>query len=164
MSVALAGCGTSDGDPTVTDTTIVPQGATAERAEFLAEGDAICAEGQAEAAELARRAQEIQTRSGTVPDDEVFGEAAEVWNDQIALIERFRDRLDDLEPPPGDEARVEEFIVALDDGLEIAREIKSSLDDREEPSSERLQSYATTVARGNTLARAYGFMVCGQTG
>jgi hypothetical protein len=160
----LAACGSSDSEESATDTTTVAAGDAAAREEYLAEGDALCAEGQTEAAELARRAQEIQARSGTAPDEELFEQAADIWNDQVRLVERFRDRLGDLEPPPGDEARVEEFLVALDDGLEIARAIQSSLADGEQPSAEQLQSYAETVQRGNTLARAYGFKVCGQIG
>jgi hypothetical protein len=77
---------------------------------------------------------------------------------------RFRDELDELEAPAGDEAQVEQFIIALDDGLEVAREIQASLADGEEPSRERVESYGDVVNRGNTLARAYGFTVCGATG
>jgi hypothetical protein len=75
----------------------------------------------------------------------------------------LRDKLEALGAPPGDEGRVEQFVVALDDGLEIAREIQATLADGEQPSQERVQSYAEVVVRGNTLARAYGFTVCGAT-
>jgi hypothetical protein len=160
----LAGCGGSGGQESATDTTTTAEGDAATRAEFLAKGDALCAQGQSEAAELARRAQEIQARSGTVPDEELLAQAAAVWDEQIRLVVRFRDQLDELEPPAGDEERVQQFIVALDDGLEIAREIQASLADGEEPSRERVQSYVDIVNRGNTLARAYGFTVCGKTG
>jgi hypothetical protein len=161
--LTLAGCGGSGGE-SATDTTTTAEGDAAARAEFLAKGDVLCAQGQSEAADLARRAQEIQARSGTIPDEELLEQAAAVWDDQIQLVVRFRDELDELEAPPGDEERVEQFVVALEDGLEIAREIQASLADGEEPSRERVQSYVDVVNRGNTLARAYGFTVCGKIG
>jgi hypothetical protein len=164
LASALAGCGGSGGEESATDTTTTAEGDAAARAEFLAKGDALCAQGQSEAAELARRAQEIQAQSGTVPDEALLEQAAGVWDDQIQLVVRFRDELDELEAPAGDEAQVEQFIIALDDGLEVAREIQASLADGEEPSRERVESYGDVVNRGNTLARAYGFTVCGATG
>jgi hypothetical protein len=146
----LVGCGTNaEADP------------AASKQEFLAEGDSICADGQFEAADLARRAQEIQAQSGTLSESELLDRASEVWGNQIALIETYRDRFDELDPPEGDEARIEELIASFDDGIAIARDIKAALDDDEEPSPELVQTYAGIVARGNTLARAYGFLVCG---
>jgi hypothetical protein len=146
----LIGCGTSaEADP------------AASKQEFLAEGDSICADGQVEAAELARRAQEIQAQRGSLSNTELFDQAADVWDDQIALIERYRDRFEALDPPEGDEARIEEFIASFDDGINVAGEVKAALDNGEEPRPELLQTYAGIVARGNTLARAYGFQVCG---
>jgi hypothetical protein len=161
----LVGCGGSGGGESATDTeTTTATGAdTAARADFLAKGDALCAQGQAEAADLARRAQEIQGRVGTVSDEVLIEETAVLWDDQIRLIVRLRDELEALGAPPCDEERVEQFIVALDDGLEIAREIQATLADGEQPSRDRIQSYAEVVERGNTLARAYGFTVCGAT-
>jgi hypothetical protein len=160
----LGGCGTSDepeATPTETTTTAPADADATEREAFIAEGDAICAEGQLEAAELRRRAQEIEAQRGTLSDAELVERAAVVWDDQIAVIERYRDRFEDLEPPAGDEARVEEFIASFEDGIDRARDIKSALDDGEAPSPELLQAYFGIVARGNELARAFGFRVCG---
>jgi hypothetical protein len=77
------------------------------------------------------------------------------------VIERYRDRFEDLDPPAGDEARVDEFIATFDDGADKAREIKAALDEGQAPSPELLQAYFGIVARGNELARAFGFRVCG---
>jgi hypothetical protein len=162
LAVALLiGCGASDNETEVAPTTTATTAGADERQEFIAEGDAICADGQVEAAELRRRAQEIEAQRGTLSDAELVERAAEVWDDQIALIERYRDRFRDLDPPPGDEARVEEFVATFDEGIEGARNIKAALDDGEAPSPERLQTYFGIVARGNELARAFGFRVCG---
>jgi hypothetical protein len=164
-SAVLGACGTSDDEPAATPTattTTAPADVDAtEREAFIAEGDAICADGQLEAVELRRRAQEIEAQRGTLTDEELVERAAVVWDDQIALIERYRDRFEDLDPPAGDEARVEEFIATFDDGAERARDIKAALDDGQAPSPELLQTYFGVVARGNELARAFGFRVCG---
>jgi hypothetical protein len=164
-AAVLGACGTSDDEPeatpTATTTTASADVDATEREAFIAEGDAICADGQLEAAELKRRAQEIEAQRGTLTDEELVERAAVVWDDQIALIERYQERFEDLDPPAGDEARVEEFIGTLDDGAERARDIKAALDDGEAPSPELLQTYFGVVARGNELARAFGFRVCG---
>jgi hypothetical protein len=164
-SAVLGACGTSDDEPAATPTattTTAPAGVDAtEREAFIAEGDAICADGQLEAVELRRRAQEIEAQRGTLTDEELVERAAVIWDDQIALIERYGDRFEDLDPPAGDEARVEEFIATFDEGAERARDIKAALDDGRAPSPELLQTYFGVVARGNELARAFGFRVCG---
>jgi hypothetical protein len=116
----------------------------ATREDYLAEGDALCAEAQAEA--------------------ELLRQAADLWDEQIEFAERFRDRFADLESPPGDEARVRVFLESIDDGIGVGREIQDVLADGKEPSSELVQSYGRIAARGNTLAQAYGFQVCGGSG
>jgi hypothetical protein len=165
LAVAVvSGCGSSaDDEPEVTPTTTAsPADADpTEREAFITEGDAICADGQVEAAELRRRAQEIEAQRGTLSDAELVERAADIWDDQIAVIERYRDRFEDLDPPAGDEARVDEFIATFDDGADKAREIKTALDEGQAPSPELLQAYFGIVARGNELARAFGFRVCG---
>src|ERR687892_2331327 len=105
LATVLAGCGGSENEPE----------AAPARQEFIAEGDAICAEGQQEALELRQRAQELEAQRGTVPDEELLDDAAALWNDQIAVIERFRDRFADLDPPAGEEERVEEFVATFDE-------------------------------------------------
>jgi hypothetical protein len=163
----VSACGASDDEqeltPTTTTTTAAPPGDAdpTEREEFIAEGDAICADGQLEAAELGRRAREIEAQRDTLSEAELVERAAEIWDDQIAVIERYRDRFEDLDPPAGDEARVDEFIATFDDGAAKGREIKASLDEGKAPSPELLQAYFGIVARGNELARAFGFRVCG---
>jgi hypothetical protein len=151
LAVTLGGCG-SEGDSEAT------------REDYLAEGDALCAEAQAEAAEFAQRGQEIEGRRDTITDAELLRQAADLWDEQIEFAERFRDRFADLESPPGDEARVRVFLESIDDGIGVGREIQDVLADGKEPSSELVQSYGRIAARGNTLARAYGFQVCGGSG
>ena len=149
VAVILAGCGVGSG--------------SLSKEEYLAKGDAICADGQVEAGELARRAQEIQAQSGTLTDSELVDRASDLWSDQIEVMERYRGRLGDLDPPDGDEAQTDELLASLDEGIETARDIKATLDEDERLSQELVQAYAAIVARGNTLARAYGFQVCGRS-
>jgi hypothetical protein len=149
----LAGCGgsQSEDDP------------AAARQEFITAGDAICADAQLEAADLARRAQELQAQSGTLSESEQLDDAAELWGDQIEFAERFREQLGNLDPPPGDEARIDELLASLDEGIVTARGIKARLDDGESLPPELVQTYARIAERGNALARAYGFQVCGRS-
>lgn len=151
VAVTLGGCG-SGSESEVT------------REDYLAEGDAVCAEAQVESAEFAQRGQEIESRRGTITDEELLQQAADLWDEQIQFAERFRDRFADLDAPPGDEARVRVFLESIDDGIGVGREIQNALADGEEPSGQLVQSYTSIAARGNTLARAYGFQVCGGSG
>ena len=163
LGLTLTSCGSSGSEPDVAGGTTTTGVDVTAHQEFLAEGDAVCAEAQVEAAELARRAQELQARRGTISDSELLESAADVWNDQIELAERFRDRLIDLDAPPEDEVQVDVFLETLDEGIEIARVIKASLDDGKDPPQALVQSYGSVAVRGNTLAQAFGFQVCGRS-
>lgn len=158
----LVGCGSSDGDADVTTQTTTVD--SAEKREFLARGDAICAQAQAEAADLRRRAEEVQSQSDTLGEAEVIDRAEGIWTAQIELIERFRADIAALSAPVGDEATVDEFLQSFEDGIALAKQIESTLAEGEFPPEELVREYGNIVIRGNTLASAYGFSVCGRSG
>jgi hypothetical protein len=164
--VAGTGCGggSSNDSPGSQDTTatIVDQQPT--KAEYIARGDALCADLQVAGGKLLRDAQRLQAQSKDLGKREFLARAAAFWSDQVAFIERFHRRFKALGAPPGDEARVREFIRSLEDGLEIAEEIQRTLADGREVPPATVEDYGRVVERGNTLARAYGFTVCGRTG
>jgi hypothetical protein len=169
VALVFAGCsnrgegGETNAGPrstTATETTVdMPT-----KDEYIAQGDAICADVQAEAAELRRRAQELQAQSDRLPKAEFLERAASFWGEQIRVTETFRGQLAELDPPPGDEERVRRFLESIDDGLAVAREIQATLEDGEEVTTSAVEEYGRTVVRGNTLAQAYGFEICGRTG
>ena len=163
VALFLAGCA---GGGEEAETTAAPAGTTEAqtRDEYIAQADAICTDVQADAAELRRQAQELQAQSRELPEAEFLERAASFWGEQIRVIESFRGRLAELEPPPGDEEQVGQFVESIDDGMAIAREIQATLEGGSDVAASTVEEYGQTVARGNALAQDYGFEVCGRTG
>ena len=170
VAMVLAGCGNGGDETEATEATA---GSTAEaqttvdtatKDEYIAQGDAICADIQADAAELRRQAQELQAQSQELPEAEFIERAASFWGEQILLTASFRDQIAQLDPPPGDEEQVGQFLESIDDGLAIAREIEATLEGGDDIAASTVEEYGQAVVRGNTLAQAYGFEVCGRTG
>jgi hypothetical protein len=91
-----------------------------------------------------------------------FTEAAEIWTDQNAILERFARDFADLGAPEGDRERVRQFLLSLAEGSQLAREIITVLDRGQQPSSDVIQAYFEATPSGNALARGYGFQVCGR--
>jgi hypothetical protein len=163
LVLMIGACGGDDGPGGANTTTGAPTTTDPTRAEYLARGDALCAEVQTEAADLARRAQELEARSEQLPRARLLEKAAGLWAAQIRLIEEFLARLQALGAPPADEEKVEQFIASIEEGLVIAREIRSTLEAGSEAPRSLLVRYGRVVNEGNTLAQAYGFDVCGRT-
>ena len=170
VAVVIAGCGNGGGEA---ETTEAAAGSTTEaqttvdtatKDEYIAQVDAICADVQAEAAELQRQAQELQAQSDALPKAEFLERAASFWGEQIRVTESFREQVAQVDPPAGDEDRVGQFVESIDDGLAIAREIEATLEGGDDIAASTVDEYGQAVVRGNTLAQAYGFEVCGRTG
>jgi hypothetical protein len=163
---SLVGCsGSEEQAKQATDNqaTTTGEGQAPSKPEFIAKGDAICADLQSEQAELQRRAQQLEAESDELSTGEFLRRAASFWDDQIQVMEGFRGDLARLGAPPGDEERVEQFLTSIDDGIAIAREMQTRLEDGQEVLAAQVEEYGQTVRRGNTLAQAYGFEVCGST-
>jgi hypothetical protein len=127
--------------------------------DYLARGDAICADAQAELARLQPKIKQASAASG----DKQTELAAEIWREQITILDNFSSEIKALGAPAGDEERVREFARSLDHGERLGREITGHLEDGEKPPQSLLDEYAQAAYRGNTLAAAYGFKVCGTT-
>jgi hypothetical protein len=150
----LVGCGGDDGSS--------GEGGIADkqptRKEYLARGDAICADAQAELARLQPKIDQARAASG----EEQTRLLEEIWREQIRILDSFSSELKALGAPPGEEERVGEFVRSLDEGERLGREITSHVEDGEEPPRSLIDDYAQAAYRGNALARAYGFKVCGK--
>lgn len=139
---------------------------TAERPskqEYLAAGDAICADLQVEAVGLRRQAQQLEAEAGRLPRAEFLTRAATFWREQIRVMEAFHASMAQLGAPPGDEERVRQLLASLEQGIVVAHEIEETLAGGDDVRPATVEEYGRAVARGNTLARAYGFEVCGRT-
>jgi hypothetical protein len=154
VALVLAGCGGGDGGSS--EEGIADEQPT--KKQYLARGDAICADAQAELARL----QPKIAKARAAPGDEQAELAEEIWRKQLEILDGFSSEIKALGAPAGDEERVDEFVRSLDEGEEQGREILDHVEDGEEPPQELVNDYAQAAYRGNALARAYGFKVCGK--
>lgn len=139
----IAGCGSSDDS---TDT--VEETVTLTKAEFIKQGDQICkrAEGEAQA-EAEEYAEENGFALESASDEQLEEAVVEVL---VPALNRQIEELDALGAPEGEEERVEEIIVALEDG---AAEIE------DDPS---LTFKGDPLNEATRLAGDYGFEACGE--
>jgi hypothetical protein len=167
-ALLFVGCGGSESDEAEPTTGTQPGATTGEaqppsKQEYIAQGDVICAHIQTGAARLAQQAEDLQAQNDELPKEEFLANAAQFWQGQIRLTEGFLERFERLGSPSGDEAQVEQFLTSIEDGIAKAREIQETLAGGEEVPEALVEEYGQTVVRGNELARAYGFQVCGQS-
>jgi hypothetical protein len=134
-----AGCGGGDGggDQTAAE--------PLSKAEYIAQGDQICAEGTLKITEEAQKA-----LSGTPSSEDAQQFVQDV------LVPTFRELADDLRalpPPPGDEQTTAAIYDALEEGLDaLAADPAVFL----EPHT------GGVFDQANRLAQAYGFKQCGE--
>ena len=141
LAALVAGCG--GGDDTTDSAT-----ATLTKTEFIKQGDAICKEANEEnEAEAEEYAEENGFTLEKASKDELEEAVAAVL---VPSLEQQAEELDALGAPEGDEDKVEEIVVALEDAT---GEIE------EDPS---LIFEGKSLAKPNKLAKAYGFKVCGE--
>jgi hypothetical protein len=162
LALILAGCGGGDEGNRSSDPAGRSKTASGERLtknEFLARGDSICADAQAELALIQKRVDKARS----MPPSEQGAEVEAIWRRQLEIARRYRARFSALQPPEADDARMREFMRTLNEGIKLSRQIIEYLDDREEPPREMLEEYGKVVYRGNALAQAYGFTVCGRS-
>lgn len=141
LAALVAGCG--GGDETTDSATV-----TLTKTEFIKQGDAICKEANEEnETEAEEFAEENGFTLEKASKDQLEEAVAEVL---VPSLERQAEELDALGAPEGDEDKVEEIVVALEDAT-------GEIDD--DPS---LVFEEKTLEKPNQLAEAYGFKVCGQ--
>jgi hypothetical protein len=155
LIVVLAGCGGGGG---ASSTGVADEQPT--KQEYLARGDAICADAQAD---LARLQPKIDAASTAESEDEQAKLIGQVWREQLRILESFGGRIKALGAPRGDEEQVREFVRSLDEAKALGDKVVARLEDGKDPPQDLIEDYARTAYRGNELARAYGFKVCGRT-
>lgn len=132
MAVLVIGCGGSSDDssgPTKDD--------------YIAQADKICEDGNAEI-------QAIGTKLGANASKADTLDAVE--NDLIPAIEARTKTLEALERPSADEAELEAYYQALDDGVSTIADDPKMV----------FSSQADPFAASDKLAGEYGFKTCGQ--
>ncbi|HET8955489.1 MAG TPA: hypothetical protein VFN18_07515 [Solirubrobacterales bacterium] len=141
LAVLVAGCG--GGDETTDSATV-----TLTKTEFIKQGDTICKEAnEANETEAEEFAEENGFTLEKASKDQLEEAVAEVL---VPSLNQQAEELDALGAPEGDEDKVEEIVVALEDAT-------GEIED--DPS---LVFEEKTLEKPNQLAEAYGFKVCGQ--
>jgi hypothetical protein len=161
-SVALAACG---GDPGGADESAPPQTTTGLSAtEYVQRADALCERVAVDVEELDAQGRLQSILSGTGADDEKMSQAADVLEEQLALISEFRVDVEALGKPAVNSedveqisARSREAEVALEDAIDALRA------GNEVEATEALQTYAERSQESAEIAQAseLGFEACG---
>jgi hypothetical protein len=154
LIVAVAGCGGGEAAPSG----VADEQPT--KTEYLARGDAICSDAQAD---LARLQPKINAAADARSEAEQAKLIGQIWREQLRILENFGSQIKALGAPSGDEERVREFVRSLDEAKALGDKVVARLEAGKEPPQDLIEGYARTAYRGNELARAYGFKVCGRT-
>jgi hypothetical protein len=144
VALVVAGCG--DSDDSTTDS-----GASLTKAEFVKQGNAVCAKGNKEIEEgFEEFSEEKNLRQNKEPSKAVLTEASETI--LIPAVSSQIDELRALGTPEGDEGEVDQLLTNAEEVLEEGEEDPVSL-------TEEGSGGFTDV---NKEARAYGLTVCGE--
>ena len=148
IAVLAAGCGSSDDS-----TTGGSDEGSLSKAEFVKQGNQICAQGSKDInVEFEEFTQENGISETKAPAKDVQEEAVEEI--LIPSIGRQIDEVKALGTPEGDEGEVEALIVAEEEVLEEAEEDPIAL----------LEGGSAKEKEANKLASAYGLTACGSEG
>ena len=127
--------------------------ATPTRAEFIRQGDAVCAQAQQELRPVLARAQS----GGDV------GVLMGIWEDQVKIHKQFVADMKAIGTPSGDEV-ARKLIASLEYGLELADDVQDALDDGDAAAiATALPAYLNLTATLNSRLVTYGFRRCGAT-
>jgi len=145
ISMIVAGCGSSD------DSTDSTSSSSLTKAEFLKQGNAICAKGEKELnEEFEEFAEEENLSENKQPTEAQLTKATEEVF--LPIIKGQVEGIRDLGAPSGEEEQVEEVVTAAEEALEKGEEDPASLaNEKEDP-----------FAEANKLANDYGLTKCGE--
>ena len=133
--------------------------ATPTRAEFISQGDAVCAQTQQELRAVLARAQSARSMPQGADVNVLMG----IWEDQVDLHKEFVADMKAIGTPVGDEV-ADGLIASLDYGLDLAEDVQDALDDRDAAAiATALPAYLNLTATLNMRLVAYGFRRCGAT-
>lgn len=144
--LALAGCGSGGStESTSTESTSSPT-----RAEFVKQGNAICAKGEKEVAAGVEKFAKEKNFSEKKPPT---GAQMEALAEEVLLptVRRQLDEIRALGIPSGDEKEVEAIFAAVEQGIEKTEEDPSAF----------AEGGAGPFVKANKLSREYGLTVCG---
>jgi hypothetical protein len=128
------------------------------RGEFIRRGDVLCAAVKRELAPLRARAEAAQT----LPTDQKWAAAADIWADQIRIQKRFVARFRAIGVPPSD-LRARELVRGLDRGVVLAVRVQRVFAARNTAALPGAwTTYVSFTTNLNRRVRAYGFRVCGR--
>jgi hypothetical protein len=143
----VAGCGGGSDSNSSTEATA----ASPTKAEFLKQGNAICAKGNKEIGEgFEEFGKEHGFSKQSKPTQPELEEAAEE-----ILIPKIRQELDGIRAlgaPSGEEAEVEAILAAAEEGLEKGEEDPGAM----------IEEGEGPFAKANKLSREYGLVKCGE--
>ena len=131
------GCGSSDSSPPLT------------KAEFIKQGDAICRKADKEQ-EIGVATYPKKHSSINLNSEE--GEETMVLKVGLPPIMTAAEELEELEPPSGDEAKIDAIIVGLRQGVEEGRKDPIAI----------TEGTSNPFSRADRLAAAYGFKDCSE--
>jgi hypothetical protein len=147
VGLLAVGCGSSD------STTGSSDEGSLTKAEFVKQGNAICAQGSKDLnAEFEEFTKENGISETKAPPKDVQEEAVEEI--LIPSVSRQIDEVKALGTPEGDEGEVEELIAAEEEVVEEAEENPLAL----------LEGGSAKEKEANKLATDYGLTVCGSEG
>lgn len=147
VALFAAGCG-GGGDDSSGDGTDSGSSAPLTKAEFIKQGDEICAQGDAA---IEEEANEFADENGIDTENPTEAEQEEVVAQVLGpAIKRQSEEIADLGPPQGEEEAVEEIVAAVGRGAEEIEEDPKAVVNGENP-----------LAEASKLADAFGFKQCG---
>ena len=158
LVLSLAACG-GDGDDGA-----VPQPTTAgpspSKVEFIRKADAVCREILVDAEKIDQQAAAIGASDLTNQNTQQV--AAKIWQQQIALTRKFKNRLESLGAPAGSENEVSQLVATLEEAIALGDHIRTQLAGGQIADTPTfVEEYANVVQQGNLQAQQFGFKVCG---
>ena len=149
IALFLAGCGQqNEQDTTASDAT----GPTMTRDEVIAQGDAACAEFRRKAKPLVDQllgSSDLGAQAGTLRE---LAGAAQTPVQRLATVR----------PPPDGRQALDAYVILASEQIAVIRRAADQLDKGDKASARALlPSVLEKAARLRSLARGYGFKVCG---
>jgi hypothetical protein len=165
--LAIAGCGSSSGGSGAATETAAGAGRPLNKAEFIAEADALCEASRAKQAPLrkdveavARRAREEEQGSGV--SDGTRKELAQALGRVVAMAESSLSQVQAIPYPKADADQLEAVFKKTEAAFEASLAYGAALRNHEDANAQAIAEKAN-LETGETaaLAKRYGFRVCG---
>jgi hypothetical protein len=159
-ALAIAACGGGSDTTTAPTQTVTAQkqGPAPTKAEFIKEADALCQQSRDEAASLGQQIQDLPDPTST----EDLHESADLFREYAGILEQQAQALRQLEPPPGDEAIINNWLSTAESSLSLFRDLADAYDSGDEQEARFLNSEVGSRAdQARGIAQGYGFKVCG---